>query len=52
MQSYVATGKKDATGHTVYGDIGTFMRDTRVRPWTRTRPCGLRVVGARGECTL
>jgi len=28
MQEYVATGKKDATGHTVYGDSGTFMRDT------------------------
>jgi 6-phosphofructokinase 1 len=28
MQEYVATGKKDATGHTVYGDIGIFMRDT------------------------
>mmetsp|Transcript_25246 Transcript_25246/g.64235 ORF Transcript_25246/g.64235 Transcript_25246/m.64235 type:complete len:458 (-) Transcript_25246:128-1501(-) len=26
-QSFVATGEKDATGHTIYGDIGTFMRD-------------------------
>jgi len=28
MQEYVATGQKDATGHTVYGDIGVFLRDT------------------------
>ena len=28
MQEYVATGAKDATGHTVYGDIGVFLRDT------------------------
>jgi len=27
MQDYVNTGKKDATGHTVYGDSGTFVRD-------------------------
>lgn len=26
-QEYVSTGTKDATGHTVYGDIGVFMRD-------------------------
>jgi len=26
-QKHVATGKKDASGHTVYGDIGVFMRD-------------------------
>jgi len=26
-QELVATGKKDATGHTVYGDIGTYLRD-------------------------
>merc|ERR1719284_215870 len=26
-QELVATGKKDATGHTIYGDIGTYMRD-------------------------
>jgi len=26
-QEHVATGDLDATGHTVYGDIGTFMRD-------------------------
>ena len=26
-QEFVATGQTDATGHTVYGDIGTFMRD-------------------------
>merc|ERR1719399_1090620 len=26
-QNYVATGKKDATGHDVYGDIGTYLRD-------------------------
>jgi len=26
-QEHVATGQLDATGHTVYGDIGTFMRD-------------------------
>jgi 6-phosphofructokinase 1 len=26
-QEWVATGKKDATGHTVYGDIGTYLRD-------------------------
>eukprot|EP01062_Namystynia_karyoxenos_P014157 TRINITY_DN150_c0_g4_i1.p1 TRINITY_DN150_c0_g4~~TRINITY_DN150_c0_g4_i1.p1 ORF type:complete len:551 (+),score=156.70 TRINITY_DN150_c0_g4_i1:89-1654(+) len=25
-QDLVATGKKDATGHTVYGDIGTFLK--------------------------
>jgi len=27
-QEYVATGKTDATGHQVYGDIGAFMRDS------------------------
>lgn len=27
-QEHVSTGEKDATGHTVYGDIGTFMRDS------------------------
>ena len=27
-QEHVATGKKDASGHTIYGDIGTFLRDT------------------------
>jgi len=27
-QRHVATGKKDASGHTVYGDVGVFMRDT------------------------
>mmetsp|Transcript_73723 Transcript_73723/g.130157 ORF Transcript_73723/g.130157 Transcript_73723/m.130157 type:complete len:522 (-) Transcript_73723:380-1945(-) len=26
-QELVATGKKDATGHTIYGDIGTYLRD-------------------------
>jgi len=26
-QEFVATGKRDATGHTIYGDIGTFLRD-------------------------
>jgi len=26
-QEFVATGEKDATGHTKYGDIGQFMRD-------------------------
>lgn len=26
-QEHVATGKRDATGHTVYGDIGTWLRD-------------------------
>jgi 6-phosphofructokinase 1 len=26
-QDFVATGKRDATGHTIYGDIGTFLRD-------------------------
>lgn len=26
-QDLVATGKTDSTGHTVYGDIGTFLRD-------------------------
>uniref|UniRef100_A0A7S1RYX3 Phosphofructokinase domain-containing protein n=1 Tax=Alexandrium catenella TaxID=2925 RepID=A0A7S1RYX3_ALECA len=26
-QEFVATGEKDATGHTKYGDIGTFLRD-------------------------
>ena len=25
-QKLVATGKKDATGHTVYGDIGTYLK--------------------------
>ena len=28
MQEFVATGAKDGTGHTVYGDIGVFLRDT------------------------
>ena len=28
IQNFVATGEKDATGHTIYGDAGTFMRDT------------------------
>ena len=27
-QKLVATGKKDATGHTVYGDIGTYLKDS------------------------
>jgi len=27
-QELVATGKKDTTGHTIYGDIGTYLRDT------------------------
>mmetsp|Transcript_38020 Transcript_38020/g.119753 ORF Transcript_38020/g.119753 Transcript_38020/m.119753 type:complete len:159 (+) Transcript_38020:66-542(+) len=27
-QDLVATGEKDATGHTVYGDIGVYLRDT------------------------
>mmetsp|Transcript_55793 Transcript_55793/g.141244 ORF Transcript_55793/g.141244 Transcript_55793/m.141244 type:complete len:455 (+) Transcript_55793:76-1440(+) len=27
LQKFVATGKRDATGHVVYGDIGTFLRD-------------------------
>jgi 6-phosphofructokinase 1 len=27
-QAHVATGKKDASGHTIYGDIGVFLRDT------------------------
>ena len=26
-QEHVATGQKDSSGHTVYGDIGTFLRD-------------------------
>ncbi|CAJ1357117.1 unnamed protein product [Effrenium voratum] len=26
-QKFVATGKKDSTGHTVYGDIGTYLKD-------------------------
>jgi len=26
-QEFVATGQKDATGHTIYGDIGTHLRD-------------------------
>jgi len=26
-QEYVATGEKDKTGHTIYGDIGVFLRD-------------------------
>ena len=26
-QKFVSTGKKDATGHTIYGDIGTFLKD-------------------------
>ena len=26
-QEHVATGQKDASGHTVYGDIGIFLRD-------------------------
>ncbi|CAE8724184.1 unnamed protein product [Polarella glacialis] len=26
-QELVATGQKDATGHTVYGDIGVFLKD-------------------------
>ena len=24
----MATGKKDASGHTIYGDIGVYLRDT------------------------
>eukprot|EP00405_Crypthecodinium_cohnii_P018268 CAMPEP_0206447256 /NCGR_PEP_ID=MMETSP0324_2-20121206/16669_1 /ASSEMBLY_ACC=CAM_ASM_000836 /TAXON_ID=2866 /ORGANISM="Crypthecodinium cohnii, Strain Seligo" /LENGTH=475 /DNA_ID=CAMNT_0053915975 /DNA_START=105 /DNA_END=1532 /DNA_ORIENTATION=+ len=27
-QEFVSTGKKDATGHTIYGDIGTHLRDS------------------------
>lgn len=27
-QRHVSTGKKDASGHTVYGDVGVFLRDT------------------------
>jgi len=27
-QEHVATGKKDDTGHDIYGDIGVFLRDT------------------------
>eukprot|EP00756_Hemistasia_phaeocysticola_P043097 Hpha_TRINITY_DN17007_c4_g3::TRINITY_DN17007_c4_g3_i1::g.166503::m.166503/K00850/pfkA, PFK; 6-phosphofructokinase 1 len=27
-QKHVSTGKQDDTGHTVYGDIGAFLRDT------------------------
>lgn len=27
-QEHVATGKVDATGHTIYGDIGTHLRDS------------------------
>lgn len=27
-QEYVATGQVDSSGHTVYGDIGVFMRDS------------------------
>ena len=27
-QRHVATGKKDASGHTIYGDIGIYLRDT------------------------
>mmetsp|Transcript_72648 Transcript_72648/g.201457 ORF Transcript_72648/g.201457 Transcript_72648/m.201457 type:complete len:188 (+) Transcript_72648:2-565(+) len=26
-QEHVSTGKKDSTGHTIYGDIGVFLRD-------------------------
>ncbi|CAE7238504.1 PFK5 [Symbiodinium sp. CCMP2592] len=26
-QTFVSTGKKDSTGHTVYGDIGTYLKD-------------------------
>merc|ERR1719379_3292253 len=26
-QEHVATGEKDSTGHTKYGDIGIFLRD-------------------------
>mmetsp|Transcript_72628 Transcript_72628/g.203937 ORF Transcript_72628/g.203937 Transcript_72628/m.203937 type:complete len:243 (+) Transcript_72628:292-1020(+) len=26
-QEHVSTGQKDATGHTIYGDIGVFLRD-------------------------
>ncbi|CAE7369386.1 PFK5 [Symbiodinium sp. CCMP2456] len=26
-QKFVSTGKKDSTGHTVYGDIGTYLKD-------------------------
>lgn len=27
-QKFVATGKTDSTGHTVYGDIGTYLKDS------------------------
>jgi len=27
-QAHVATGQKDASGHTVYGDVGVYLRDT------------------------
>ena len=27
-QEHVSTGKQDATGHTIYGDIGVFLKDT------------------------
>ena len=26
-QEHVATGQKDSTGHTIYGDIGIYLRD-------------------------
>ena len=26
-QRHVATGKKDSSGHTIYGDIGVYLRD-------------------------
>jgi len=38
-QDFVATGEKDATGHAVYGDIGTFMRDA-INKHLKEKGCG------------
>merc|ERR1711956_45799 len=38
-QEYVSTGEKDATGHAVYGDIGTFMRDA-INKHLKEKGCG------------
>lgn len=38
-QDHVSTGEKDATGHTKYGDIGVFLKDT-VAAHLKKQGCG------------
>eukprot|EP00419_Tripos_fusus_P020874 CAMPEP_0172760132 /NCGR_PEP_ID=MMETSP1074-20121228/169046_1 /TAXON_ID=2916 /ORGANISM="Ceratium fusus, Strain PA161109" /LENGTH=264 /DNA_ID=CAMNT_0013594053 /DNA_START=18 /DNA_END=812 /DNA_ORIENTATION=+ len=38
-QEFVSTGEKDATGHTKYGDVGTFMRDN-LNKHLKEKGCG------------